>query len=440
MSYIKIINIKIKVIKYIMNYENFCKENDISLNNNIFNENSKNLNDDNVLINLRKIIYDFTCDLLITFPELKNNLDKNLLFIVNNKDINYNTDLENVLIKIKDYCLSKYPEKFFDILYQNESIFTQEEELLLLPNIDFKILWKENISDKTRETIWKYLQLILFTIISDIPDSSSFGDTAKLFEAINEDEFKTKIEETINEMHSCFDISGATDFSNINMNDFPNADTINEHVSSMMNGKLGNLAKEIAEETAKDINIDMENQNNVGDVFQKLLKEPNKLMNLVQKVGGKLDEKIKSGELKESELLEEAGEIVNKMKNMPGMSNLQNMFNGMTGGNSKINVNAMQSHFQRNMKLAKQRERMKNKVNNNNSVENENIDSKELELELELASKKANEMMKELLLKEHMNQDEIEELIFSTGEKYKKSKPKDNPTNKKKKRKKKRNK
>merc|ERR1711998_74221 len=150
------------------------------------------------------------------------------------------------------------------------------------------------------------------------------------FEAINEDEFKTKIEETINEMHSCFDISGATDFSNINMNDFPNADTINEHVSSMMTGKLGNLAKEIAEETAKDINIDMENQNNVGDVFQKLLKEPNKLMNLVQKVGGKLDEKIKSGELKESELLEEAGEIVNKMKNMPGMSNLQNMFNGMT--------------------------------------------------------------------------------------------------------------
>ena len=142
----------------------------------------------------------------------------------------------------------------------------------------------------------------------------------------------------------------------------------------------------------------MENQNNVGDVFQKLLKEPNKLMNLVQKVGGKLDEKIKSGELKESELLEEAGEIVNKMKNMPGMSNLQNMFNGMTGGNSKINVNAMQSHFQRNMKLAKQRERMKNKVNNNNSVENENIDSKELELELELASKKANEMMKEFQL------------------------------------------
>ena len=94
-------------------------------------------------------------------------------------------------------------------MYQNEKIFEQDEPLYLLPGIDFRPLWKENISNTTRETIWKYLQLILFSVVSNLSDSSSFGDTAKLFEAIDEEKFKTKLEETISQMQACFDVSGA---------------------------------------------------------------------------------------------------------------------------------------------------------------------------------------------------------------------------------------
>ena len=52
--------------------------------------------------------------------------------------------------------------KFFDILYQNQTIFedNNENNVYFLPGVNFKTLWNENISDKTRETIWKYLQLI----------------------------------------------------------------------------------------------------------------------------------------------------------------------------------------------------------------------------------------------------------------------------------------
>ena len=39
-------------------------------------------------------------------------------------------------------------------------------------------------------------------------------------------------------------------------------------------------------------------------------------MDLVKNIGGKLDSKMKSGDIKESELLEEATEIVNKMKDI----------------------------------------------------------------------------------------------------------------------------
>ena len=66
-------------------------------------------------------------------------------------------------------------------------------------------MWKCDISDNTRETVWKYLQLILFSVIGSVHNSAELGDTAKLFEAINEDELKDKLAETMENMQSMFD-------------------------------------------------------------------------------------------------------------------------------------------------------------------------------------------------------------------------------------------
>ncbi len=381
-----------------------------------------------------KIIHDFLKDLLNTFPEIAPLLNDDLNVIAH---ANTNNDVATQNISnVKLACEKIYPEKFFDILYQNTKLFEQETPLELLPGIDFRPLWKENISDNTRETIWKYLQLILFSVVSDLSDSSSFGDTAKLFEAINENDFKAKLEETILQMHTCFDVSGSTSFdsSGINLEDLPNPDSIHEHVTGMMDGKLGKLAREIAEETAGELEVDMEDESSVGDVFQKLLQEPTKLMGLVKKVGGKLDEKIKSGEIKESELLSEAGDIMEKMKEMPGMANLQNMFGNMAGGGNgaKMNVGAMQAHLERNVKAAKQRERMKQKVTQNESSQaassHDNEEQKKQNaLDLERATKEANEALFSLLRSEGVSEEGIEKLVFSTGETYKKSRPGDGP-------------
>ena len=147
-----------------------------------------------------KIIYDFSKDILKTYPELKDSFTEDLNHILEKKE-----DKE-LLQRVYDYCQQIYPERFFDILYQNEEIFEDAEiNTHFLPNIDFKLLWKENISDNTRQSIWKYLQLILFTIVSSLSKEESFGDTAKLFEAINQDEFKQKLEETIKGMHEMFE-------------------------------------------------------------------------------------------------------------------------------------------------------------------------------------------------------------------------------------------
>ena len=40
---------------------------------------------------------------------------------------------------------------------------------------------ERKISDNTRKTIWKYLQLILFSVSSSLKNRSDFGDTEKLF-------------------------------------------------------------------------------------------------------------------------------------------------------------------------------------------------------------------------------------------------------------------
>jgi hypothetical protein len=134
----------------------------------------------------------------------------------------------------------------------------------------------------------------------------------------------------------------------------------------MMNGKLGELAKEIAEETAADLNMDMDGATNVQDVFQKLFKNPGKLMSLVKNVGSKLESKMKSGDIKESELIAEASEIINRMKNMPGMGNMQEMLSKMGLGSlpkgAKLDLNAMEEKLKQTMKTAKMKERMRQKV------------------------------------------------------------------------------
>ena len=265
-----------------------------------------------------------------------------------------------------DYVKTVYPERFFDLLYKNEDMFTNSEyDTKFLPGIDFKEIWKcSDITDNTRNTIWKYLQLVLFTIVGDINSQESFGDTAKLFEAINEDDFKNKIQESINQMQEMFEKSEAdTDNNNNRENtNLPNPEELHSHINGLLQGKLGTLATEIAEETAKEMDLNVGDASSVDDVFKKLFKNPGKMMNLVKNVGTKLDSKIKSGHIKESELMQEATELMDKMKDMPGMNNIQDMLKSMGMPNmpnlngAKVNMGAMRSRMEKQMRAAKAKE------------------------------------------------------------------------------------
>jgi len=411
----------------------------------------------------KKVMTDFINDFTTTFPEYSNKLKDNFVVVSvkTDGDIVAEEILDEARVKVLyEYSKTVYPVRFFDILYKNNEIFKKgkgdgdaEVNVNFLPEIDFREVWNTpDISSQTRDTIWKYLQLILFSIITNISDRDSFGDTAKLFEAINEEELKNKLEETIKNMQDLFmggnsgdsktgeagasgenaksgegidmkefekfaeqfknfspegmgiDMSKFPGFPGFNPNnneggdagkgegepnassdnkkqtEMPNPETIHEHISKLLNGKIGALAKEIAEETAKDfdLGIDMENGENINmsNVFQKLFKNPGKLMNMVKSVGAKLDDKFKKGDIKESEIMKEASDLLSNMKNMPGMGDLSSMLSkmgmsglgglgglaGLGGKGGKINMGALQSHLQQNMKNAKMKERMQTKL------------------------------------------------------------------------------
>ena len=298
-----------------------------------------------------KVINEFLNNLLDVFPEVTNDIENCKKMPVND---------------LQEYCKTVYPERFFDILYQNDDIFSDNDiDTKFLPNIEFKTLWNfEGVSDNTKSTIWKYFQLITFSIITDIDSESSFGDTAKLFEAINEDSFKEKLEETLGNIQDAF--TNESGEQKINEEDLPNSDDLHNHIQGMLNGKIGQLANEIAEETAKELNIDMENTQSANDVFSKIIKNPKKLMGLVKSIGSKLEDKIKSGEIKESELMTEASEMMKNMKNMPGMGNIAQMMSsmGMPGMSkkTKLNMGAMQSKLDENIRMAKTKERLREKI------------------------------------------------------------------------------
>jgi hypothetical protein len=383
-----------------------------------------------------KVIRDFVKDVRTTFPEYESFITKwwkpNEYFhsIENEEEQTtaYESSEKKSIQYLFDFCQKKLPPRFFDILYQNEDMFKEESDIdtEFLPKIHFKNLWQCDISQKTRETIWKYLQLILFSIVGTIHNKEAFGDSAKMFEAINQEEFKTKLEETLSHMQGLFDMSGinTSEDSSENLGEgytgnIPNAESIHEHISSMMNGKLGQLARDIAEETAANLNMDMENVSDMKDVLNNLMKNPTKLMGLVKTVGDKLDTKIKSGEMKESELIAEATEMMNKMKQMPGMDNIQSMLSKMGMGNlgglgGKVNVGAMEAQMKKNLQMAKTKERMRANAEANRKAKMDPFAQKSPSSSQNVVS--APSLTEEELIK-----------IFSTGEKGEKTPRNANP-------------
>jgi len=342
--------------------------------------------------NFRSLIADFTNDLSITYPDYSGMWVK-----WNDPDAS-----DDQLMYLFEYCLKTYPERFFDILYQNNDIFNADSEIntYFLPNVSFRLLFNcEDVTETTKKTMWKYLQLVLFSITGGIKDKSTFGDTMNMFEGIDEDMLQEKLKETMGGITDFFskmenmeskgtEAETKEPFENTDnpTEGMPKMENIHEHLKTLFEGKIGSLAKEMAEEISGDfsdlIGEDMQDARSTQDIIQKLMKNPKKIMDLMKKVSGKLDSKMKSGEISRDELMKEAGDLLGKMKGMGGQDEFSEMFKKMAssmgglGKNMKLDTNAME----RMTKQASMRDKMKAKMEQKKQMQSDDIEKKRKEI------------------------------------------------------------
>jgi hypothetical protein len=313
------------------------------------------------------ILSEFLSDILTTFPEYNETLPislVNILLYKGNEIDEYNdTEFET----LTEHLRKSLSPLFFDIIQENSEIFdkTSDKYTELLPGIEFKDLWAQDISDKTKSVIFKYLQILLVQLsFTSSADANDFGDAQELFSAIPQEEFKTMMDTMLQNISEHFDSSNNNtdddsetsnnfgtnmDSSNINLDDLPNAEQIHEHMNSMLGGKIGSIAREIAEEISKDFDLDGASDQTSGDVLKNLFKNPTKLMGMVKKIGTKLEEKMKDESMNKEELMSEAMDLMNNMKNMPGMPDMNSLLSsmGLGGHGAKMDFDQMSANMAR---------------------------------------------------------------------------------------------
>jgi hypothetical protein len=155
--------------------------------------------------NFKQIIYDFTADLTNVYPEYSASWAK------------WTAGAGDDAAEFKhlfEYCLVFYPKQFFDILNKNEDIFANDAtgDTMFLPNVEFKALYNcDGVTEKTRENLWKYLQLILFSTVQSMDNSSFFGDCLKMFDDVDMNDLQSKLKKTMDDMAAVFGAGAAED-------------------------------------------------------------------------------------------------------------------------------------------------------------------------------------------------------------------------------------
>ena len=276
--------------------------------------------------------------------------NKTLTELLNNVKSNY-TDLEKEITDNYKFPLegTTYIDKFCnncknieqDISTKNEIIFSKE--YTLLDNVNFNKLWnKEGFDNDDKDIIWEYLHTlyiysyeykhnkdinILLNNLKNIElDSSELDQETKSFLNIIEslkNIDNIDIENSDIENNTIDDIM---DDNNDNSND--NGDI---NMTEIFDGSIGKLANEIAQ----DIDPDTLNIENPSKLLEGLFSgnldmsdDKSGIVNLVQNITEKIQNKISSGELNEQNLFNEANNVMSKL-------NQNNMFSNLFNNNSE---------------------------------------------------------------------------------------------------------
>ena len=266
----------------------------------------------------------FINDILSTFPEFKEVVTEYYgdFLEIESGDSNDDKHVKRFMRKINNYK--------GQIVQKDESIFS--ESLFLIKNVDFKKIWEsEELSDSNKETIWEYLQTLFVLGKTIISDSDKIKQMVENFKNLRENNTSEPCEQT-NDQEDNDMAQMLKNLSERQQNTEKSEPNLNEDM--LKSGMIGKLAQELSEEINIDsLNLNMDDTENVDDIFSNLISgdNPMKFMNLLQKVGSKIQDKVSSGGLDQEKLVEEATSMMGALTGgNPLLDNLMKM--GMGAG------------------------------------------------------------------------------------------------------------
>ena len=214
-------------------------------------------------------------------------------------------------------CLSDFPKvkRFLELIGDYEKFIVDKNleffdlEVEFLEEISFKRLWDKSISNKTRESIWKYLQT--FQLISINLKSSEALNKALEGDKIDKSEMKDikKMKKLSEEVQS-------------KNNNTEGENELDQMLSGLMNSGIGDIAKEVAENLDVESMFGNVNENSNPMELMSQLMNPEKMGAIFNNINSVMEKKMSSGELSQADLKREAEGMMGQMGENP-------MFKGM---------------------------------------------------------------------------------------------------------------
>lgn len=302
------------------------------------------MDNDIISTNLLKVFCSFVKELTTCFPEYESVIYENYNSIIDSTDFSLK---DNELMKEFMDRINKCSKQ---IKSKDDDIFIKDE--IILTGISFKSIWDSKINEKTKDSIWKYLQTFSLLNVSyrandelkDALDSLSTGD----------EELNTKDKTLIKDLKDIKELTEEIQTENIHNESQktpskPDKDPESEGPESTETNPLEDMIKNseigrIAEEVSSQINMDemlgdLTDDSDMGEVFSKLVTGGGigKIFDGINKV---VTEKVESEEFSKDDLQKEAMDMCENMgQNL--FSQMGDMMGGPSGGDAGPNPFAM---------------------------------------------------------------------------------------------------
>lgn len=334
-------------------------------------------------------VRDLVAELQLTFPELKDTIDERYAVI----DLSDASLLEWFRVHAQPHylALTMKDETVFDERTSEtaaedtatttdhasaadastpDDTHSSKGSLFLLPDINFAQLWKCKLTKSNKNAIWKYLHVLLLLVShyemqaavvgADGTATGTGGADDKMrqtleqwnqmfdHEKLSDDEMRKmkdhaenimRLMENLNQPDGDDDANDANDEDDgeYTSNTRPNlsADDLKNDpfLRNLENSKIAKFAQELSSELdASALGLTGDGTESFQDVFGMLGKNPQKLMGLVQTVGNKIQHKMQSGDIQQSDLVAEAQQL---MQSMQGSKAFKTMFKKGRRGRGK---------------------------------------------------------------------------------------------------------